>query len=207
MQGIAHGAGIDYDKILFLNTLTTLSEKGNCFAFSFRDGRGRIITARQADLSPKQRLWKKMLLYIIKPQKGNGFMALLNPGWVSGETGMNERGLTVSENNIHIDQTQWGVMPITHLSRYLLQYSNTIDDVERVLKTQAHYPVRLLFVSSPKGASIYELANSEMARVVMQGEFLAVANNAGAIPSKNISAGIRIYCPIRTSSPTNSWIP
>jgi hypothetical protein len=42
----------------------------------------------------------------IKPQQGYGFAALLNPGMVSGETGINEKGITVSENNIHIRQTE-----------------------------------------------------------------------------------------------------
>ena len=117
MKGIADGAGIEYDKILFLNTLVTISEHGECFAFSFRQTESNIITVRQIDISNKIPLWKKMILYIIKPQKGYGFAALLNPGWVSGETGMNEKGITVSENNIHIQQTQWDVMPIDQLSR------------------------------------------------------------------------------------------
>ena len=45
---------------------------------------------------------KDIILYIIKPQKGYGFAAILNPGWVDGESGMNENGITVSQNNINI---------------------------------------------------------------------------------------------------------
>jgi len=36
MKGIADGSGIEYDKILFLNTLTTIAMHSNCFAFSFQ---------------------------------------------------------------------------------------------------------------------------------------------------------------------------
>ena len=49
---------------------------------------------------------KDMILYIIKPQKGYGFAAILNPGWVDGESGMNENGITVSQNNIGLIDTK-----------------------------------------------------------------------------------------------------
>jgi len=188
MKGIADGAGIEYDKILFLNTLVTISEHGNCFAFSFRQTESNIITVRQIDISNKIPLWKKMVLYIIKPQKGYGFAALLNPGWVSGETGMNEKGITFSENNIHIQQTQWDVMPIDQLSRKLLQYSKSIDDVGMILRRLKAYPAKLIFVSSEKTASIFEFANKEIASIDMTNGYLAMANHACLIPSKNITS-------------------
>jgi len=147
MKGIADGSGIEYDKILFLNTLPTISMADGCFAFAFKDNESNIITFRQIDISTNSPYCKKMILYIIKPQQGYGFAALLNPGMVSGETGLNENGITVSENNIHIKQTEWDIMPINHLSRYLLQYSGSIDDVERSFKrSKSFYPARLLFV-------------------------------------------------------------
>jgi hypothetical protein len=39
---------------------------------------------------------------------------------VDGESGINEKGITVSQNNISIAQKEWEVMPITLLSRYIL---------------------------------------------------------------------------------------
>jgi len=188
MKGIADGSGIEYDKILFLNTLATISEHSNCFAFSFKQADSQIITARQIDISRNSPYAKKMLLYIIKPQQGYGFAAILNPGMVSGETGMNEKGITVSENNIHIKQTEWDTIPINHLSRFVLQYSESIDDVGQFLLEQKVYPARLLFVSSRKSASIFEVANKEMASINMKNGYLAMANHACTIPSKNITS-------------------
>ena len=187
MKGIADGAGIEYDKILFLNTLVTISEHSKCFAFSFTQTESNIITVRQIDISNSIPLWKKMILYIVKPQKGYGFAALLSPGWVSGETGMNEKGITVSENNIHIQQTQWDVMPIDQLSRKLLQYSQSIDDVGMILRKQKSYPAKLIFTSNKKTASIFEFANKEIASINMKSGYLAMANHACMIPSKNIT--------------------
>jgi len=187
MKGIADGSGIEYDKILFLNTLTTISMRGNCFAFSFRQTDSQIITVRQIDISTNSPYSKKIILYIIKPQNGYGFAAILNPGWVSGETGINENGITISENNIQIKQTDWDTIPINHLSRYVLQYSDLIDDVGSFLKEQEIYPSRLLFVSSKKSASIFEMANKEMASISMKDGYLAMANHACIIPSKNIT--------------------
>jgi hypothetical protein len=187
MKGVADGSGIEYGKILFLNTLVTISEYSKCFAFSFKHTESNIITARQIDISNRIPSWKKMILYIIKPQKGYGFAALLNPGWVSGETGMNEKGITISENNIHIQQTQWDVMPIDQLSRKLLQYSKSIDDVGMILRKQKAYPAKLLFVSNKNSASIFEFANKEIASINMVNDYLAMANHACMIPSKNIT--------------------
>ena len=191
MKGIADGAGIEYDKILFLNTLVTISEHSKCFAFSFKQPKSNIITVRQIDISNRIPLWKKMILYIIKPQTGYAFAALLNPGWVSGETGMNEKGITVSENNIHIQQTQWDAMPIDQLSRKLLQYSQSIDDVGMILRKQKSYPAKLIFTSNKKTASIFEFANKEIASINMKSGYLAMANHACIIPSKNVTSDSR----------------
>ena len=186
MRGISAGAGIEYDKILFLNTVSTISEGNGCFAFSFKEQYSKIITLRQIDIDKKSPFYKDMILYIIKPQKGYGFAAILNPGWVDGESGMNENGITVSQNNIFIRQTEWDIMPITQISRQMLQYSKTIDDAEQLLERQKAFPARLLFVSSKESASIFEIANEEKARIDMENGFLSLANHACLIPSKHV---------------------
>ena len=186
MRGISAGAGIEYDKILFLNTVSTMSEGNGCFAFSFKEKNSKIITLRQIDIDKNSPFYKDMILYIIKPQKGYGFAAILNPGWVDGESGMNEKGITVSQNNINIRQSEWNIMPITQLSRYMLQYSKTIDDAEKLLDKQEAFPARLLFVSSKKSAAIFEIANKEKARIDMKKGILTLANHACVIPSKNV---------------------
>lgn len=186
MRGISAGAGIEYDKILFLNTVSTISEGNGCFAFSFKEKNSKIVTFRQIDIDKRSSFYKDMILFIIKPQKGYGFAAILNPGWVDGESGMNENGITVSQNNINIRQSEWNTMPVTQLSRYMLQYSKTIDDAENLLEKQEAFPARLLFVSSKKSASIFEIANKEKARIDMKNGLLSLANHACVIPSKNV---------------------
>jgi hypothetical protein len=159
-----------------------------CFAFAFRETNSKIVTFRQIDNDPKSPLYKNMILYIIKPQKGYGFAAILNPGWVDGESGMNEKGMTVSQNNILIRPTEWEIMPITLLSRQMLQYSKNIDEAEQLLEKQEAFPARLLFVSSKLSASIFEIANKEKARIDMKNGYLALANHACLIPSKNVKS-------------------
>jgi len=189
MRGISDGSGIEYDKILFLNTLSTISMKNGCFAFAFKNADSRIFTVRQVDIDKKTDLYKKMILYIIKPNRGFGFAAILIPGWVDGESGMNERGITVTQNNIGIKQDDWNVTPITHLSRYMLQYSETLDDIEQLLDKQQGYPARLIFASSKEDASVFEFANKEKARINMKNGFLALSNHARLIPSREMGSG------------------
>jgi len=187
MHGIADGSQLEYKKILFLNTVSTISEGRGCFVFSYRDKESRMITFRQGDLPTETFLYKKMLLYIIKPDRGHGFAAILNPGWVDGESGINEQGVTVAQNNISIVQKEWEVMPITLLSRYILQYSKTIEEADQLLNKQKKFPARLLSVSTPKSAAVFEIANSDKARIDMEYGYLATANHARIIPSQPIS--------------------
>jgi hypothetical protein len=49
MRGIADGAEIRYEKILFLNMLTTISMGNRCFAFAFKENSTKIVTVRQID--------------------------------------------------------------------------------------------------------------------------------------------------------------
>jgi hypothetical protein len=189
MRGIAEGADIDYLKILFINTLTTISMKDGCFAFAFKNPGNQIMTFRQDDEYRKNDFHRKMMLFVIKPEKGFGFAAMLTPGWVDGETGLNEKGITVSQNNIGIKQKNWDVMPITILSRCMLQYSKTIDDIERILDDQQAYPGRLIFASSKQTASVFEFANTEKARIDMKDGFVVLSNHARLIPSRQVGSG------------------
>jgi Acyl-coenzyme A:6-aminopenicillanic acid acyl-transferase len=189
MRGISVGADIEYDKILFINTLSTISMKNGCFAFAFIDTNQQIITLRQDDEDKYTDFHREMILYIVKPKKGLGFAAILTPGWVDGETGINEMGITVSQNNIGIEQKIWDVMPITVLSRYMLQYSETIDDIEKILCEKKAYPGRLIFASSKDNASVFEFVNNEKSRINMENGFLVLSNHARQIPSKEIGRG------------------
>ena len=102
---------------------------------------------------------------------------------------INEMGITVSQNNIGIKQKIWDVMPITILSRYMLQYSKSIDDAEKILDDLKDYPGRLIFISSKQSASAFEFANTEKARINMENGFLALSNHARIIPSREIGGG------------------
>lgn len=186
MRGIGDGSGIGYDKILFVNLLTTVARRNGCFALAYKDKNSNIHVIRQVDIGINQELWKKMILFVIKPQNGNMFAAVLNPGWVDGETGMNDKGLYISQNAIHIRQSKLNIMPITHLTRYMLQYADTINDVDKILNEQEAFPVKLLFVAGKERAAVFEFANDEKARLDMESRFLALSNHARILPSRNI---------------------
>ena len=132
---------------------------GRAHEISWRDDDSRIFTVRQVDGYKDSDLYGQMILYIVKPEKGYGFAAILNPGWVDGESGIKEKGITVSQNNIGIKQRIWNVTPIIHLSRYMLQYSETLDDIDHLLERQQACSARLIFASSKENASVFELAN------------------------------------------------
>ncbi|MBW2638039.1 MAG: hypothetical protein JRC86_11060 [Deltaproteobacteria bacterium] len=77
-------------------------------------------------------------------------------------------------------------MPITHLMRYMLQYADTINDVDEILDEQESFPVKLLFVANKEKAAVFEIANDEKARIDMESRFLALSNHARLLPSRKI---------------------
>ena len=67
----------------------------------------------------------------------------------------------------------WKIMPITHLTRYMLQYADTIKDVDKILSEQDAFSFKLLFVASNESAAVFEIANDEKARMDTENSFLA----------------------------------
>ena len=55
-----------------------------------------------------------------------------------------------------------------------------------MLNKQNAFPARLLFVSSRESASIFEIANEEIARIDMEDGVLALGNHVCVISSKNV---------------------
>ena len=186
IKGISVGSGVDYKDILLLNMSTTIDEGQRCFAFTSVNKNHRLLTLRHLDNRVNSDFYRKMILYVIKPNKGYGFVALLMPGIVDSETGMNEKGLTINQNNIRIKQSDWNIKPISALTRKLIQYSDSIDKVEEHLNIESSYPARLIYCSSPESASFFEIANKEKARVDMKNNQLALANHATKLESKTI---------------------
>ncbi len=177
LLGISEGSGIEYKKVLMHNLIFTIEMKFACFACSYINKNNELITLRQLDLNINFDSYKEMILYVIKPDKGYAFFTLSIPGFIDSETGMNEKGITLSQNNIGISQVNWDITPIGELTRHLIQNFKSINEINNYLNQEKEYPARLLFCSSPKTASVFEIANKEKAKINLTNNFICVANH------------------------------
>lgn len=178
LHGIAEGSGIEYWKIALWTNMGTIVVNQGCSGFSFKDIEGKIITGRQLDLSNAE-WYQNMVLLIVKPEKGHGFFTMTQPGVIDMETGMNEKGLTLSQDYLRsISQDNFNIMPISVLTRQIVQYAQTLEEAEALISKQEELPVRLLLISTPESASVFEMANKEYEKVPMEDGYVAVSNHA-----------------------------
>jgi len=174
---ISHGADIKYENILMHNLIFTIEMKFACFAWSCINTKNKLLTLRQLDLNINSDSYKEMILYIVKPEKWYSFFTLAIPGFIDSETGMNEKGITISQNNIYIKQTHWNIKTIWELTRKLLQFSKSIDEINNYLDNEEEYPARLLLCSSPDTASVFEIANTNKAKIDLINNKICVTNH------------------------------
>lgn len=177
LLGISYGSGIEYKDILLLNTAGTISKKTACSGFSFIGKDGKTITGRQIDSSSDTE-YENMVLLIMKPNNGNSFFAFTHPGMIDVESGMNEKGLTLTQDHLPISQNNFNVMPMSAFSRNLIQYSSTINDVKTIISSYEELPVRLLLISNSNTASVFEIANKSYEEIPMENGSVAVSNHS-----------------------------
>jgi len=184
LRGISAGADVDYGTLLTINVLATTGYNFGCTSFAFKARDSKITCSRQFDW-PGPDLFYGMVLFIIKPDNGFGFACIDMPGFVSAYTGINENGITVATHYLPgIRQNIWNVLPRTIMKRHLLQYSKTIDDVGKKLEKANTQSVGMLFISSKKGAAVFELANDMIERIDMKDRYLVLSNHGRIIRSK-----------------------
>jgi len=183
LHGISAGANIDYDLLLIQNTIATTAKSFACSSFAFKDKDSKTIHSRGFDY-PYPAFLSGRILFVIKPDSGNGFFCIERPGWISVLTGMNEKGITFGLHGLYgYSQKTWDTISYNFLLRTVMQYSDTIDDVEKILKQQNTYPITLWLVTSKKGAAVFELANDKIARIDMDKSYLALSNHARILNS------------------------
>jgi predicted choloylglycine hydrolase len=186
LHGISAGSNIDYDLLLMYNALPTIAYSFSgyaCSSFAFRGENSKVIHSRGFDFSIPESLSGRVL-FTYKPASGNGFFCIERPGMISAWTGMNEKGITFGLHALYgIRLKTWDTIPYSIQRRKILQYSDTIDDVEKIIKQQSAYPITMYLVSSNEGAAVFELANDKIARIDMANNYLALSNHSRTLNS------------------------
>lgn len=144
MHGIAEGAGVPYQHILWANTFLDVVSAiwsgvapscSNFAVLGSHSGTGQIVHGRNLDWSSNAKLAAANTVFVIKPDNGIAFVSLSWPGMAGTLTGMNAQKISMGEmTSISDEATLDGTPFMIHL-RILLQNADTLDKAYEILET------------------------------------------------------------------------
>lgn len=187
MQGIARGAGVEYEDILALNTFfdtdsiftyqsTTCV---NLVAFGSATADGRLLHGRNLDFPSTHAVQNAARVFELHPETGNSF---LSAGWagMSGVfTAMNSAGLTITEVGAWDRDVSWQGMPLVLLLRKITQYANSLEDafeIARMTPKTAGFNITISDWRVPEAMAI-EISANAAARRKSRKSLLVVSDN------------------------------
>jgi predicted choloylglycine hydrolase len=144
MKGIAEGAGVPYEHVLWANTFLDVVSAiwsgvaPNCSNFAVmgsHSGTGHIVHGRNLDWTANEQLAAANTVFVITPDEGISFVSLSWPGMAGTLTGMNAQQISMGEmTSISDEATMDGTPFMIHL-RILLQQAHTLDEAYQILNT------------------------------------------------------------------------
>lgn len=158
MKGIAKGANVPYEHILFLNMFlslrcTTWGATGN------QTKTGAAILGKNRDFT--YAAYKTQIILKVNPENSHSFVALTNAGLVGMDQFLNEKGLTGVTNRVTTKKENKGV-PNHLLLRKFAENCENVEQIPQMLdKTVVGYGNNLLLADNSNSISLIELAGGK----------------------------------------------
>ncbi len=188
MQGVAEGAGVSNDDILYLNIFLDIisvvspdkaAQCSNFVALPAVTGNGSVVHGRNLDWAADPAIVPANTVFVIKPTGGVPFICLSWPGIVGTLTGLNAEQVSMGEmTSVSTESTLEG-MPIMLLLRTVLQHSKSLDDAYHTLSAGPRTTGYNVMVSSGKSESAFvaEMTSRRIARIEPAGGTLVSTNH------------------------------
>jgi hypothetical protein len=177
LQGLSAGSGIDYEVLLAMNVLATISIDVACTSVVVRSSDGHLLRSRNLDLEYESEL--PAGLYFYKPTNGHAFVSISHlPGFIGTRTAFNETGLNIGAHDMsRISRQYVKGEPNLILRRQVAQYADSVKKAGQILK-EAHRSVpKMWLVADSITAGIYEFNSKEIAFYEMVGDYLILTNH------------------------------
>ncbi len=137
-----------------------------------------LIIGRNFDFFMGERFTKNKIVQFMEPNKGYKFVSISWPGMMGVLSGMNEKGLTVTINAASGALPTSSAMPISLLTREILQYASNISEAYELAKSyQTFVSESILVTSSQDGFAVIIEKTPEKIALYESGETRVVCTN------------------------------
>ncbi len=188
MKGIAEGAGVEYDRILFTNTFLDVVSANwvgarpscsNFAAFPGMSKNGDVVHGRNLEWSPDQKISDMNTVFFITPKDGATLVMLSWPGMTGTLTGMNANGISMGEMTSMSSDATLEATPIMIQLRMLLERSKTLEEAWSVLADVPRTTGYNVLVTDGKSNSgfVAEMNAKHIIRYNPEGGFLMHTNH------------------------------
>jgi predicted choloylglycine hydrolase len=188
IYGVSRYVSKDYDNVappylrtLYLHAahdighaLTDLALVG-CTSFAAWDDKtedGSLLLARNMDFYAGDEFAEDKIIAFVRPDRGYPYMSVSWGGMIGNLSGMNMEGLTVTINAGKSDVPLIAKMPVSLLSREILQYAKNIEEAVAIAHTREVFVSESIMVGSaadhravlievsPNKVGVYEVQNT-----------------------------------------------
>lgn len=140
---------------------------------------GRLLIARNFDFYVGENFAKNKIILFVSPDKGYRFVSVTWPGMMGILSGMNEKGLTVTINAAKGAIPTSSTIPISLLTRQILQYASNIDEAYEIASKYQTFVSESILIGSALDhrAAIIEKSPVKIALYRPVGEELVCTNH------------------------------
>jgi len=186
MKGIAIGSEIPYDEIFrhnFWSILSALTKQYLCSNFTVLNE--ATVNKKLIHFNTLDWTWVPyyFVLLIRQPSNGNGFVTRSEAGSIYAVGhGLNEKGISVGHTGVHYTAKEYysneGVGKFI-LLRKILQYADTIEDVEKILNVDRVMEPCIYLVTDgkTKEAKVFEVTSKGFKSRSPENNFLGSTNH------------------------------
>ena len=187
IKGIAAGSGVSYDDIFkhnFWSILSTLKKQYLNYCSNFAVFKEATVDKKIIHFNTLDWEWVPSfsVLQIRRPSTGNGFVTGSEAGSIhAAGWGLNEKGISVGHTGVHYTDKEYytdeGFGKFI-LLRKILQYANTVNDVEKILNVDKVMEpcIYLVIDGKSKESKVFEITAKGFKTRSPENNFLGSTN-------------------------------